>query len=998
MGASMTKFGKILVTADLHFDLYEKQAYRKPNGVTDRTLDVQKAVMSMGDYAKQNGIEHIIVAGDTFNTKDSTSVALFKIVYETFEYVHNLGISVILLAGNHDQASRMEDVVSIIGLQGLATIVVSPTVMEIAGYQVFLVPYTARYTEANIVELLEQRNLELPSILIAHVGITGAVYSDFEVRAKGEIDSSKLHSENFDLVVLGHYHHPQYLSPTVLYAGAPIQHTFSDINSKRVFRVIEIVKGKRHWTPCVTDVEVTGVPVFRYVTLQEYEANHLAYGERDFVKILDVDEASLATVMLKDSRVRGSKNNSVTATRARTEVDIEDNITTIVDTYLKTHHKAMQTANLDSKVVANIGLEILQEAMLGNTNILASESLAFSLTMQGFMAFGDEETVVDFSNPGLTLIQGDNRSSISKSSNGSGKSTVFAGLLFGLFGKVNEDILLQDLVNVESKFAKVCVTVTKSDGTCGIITRYINHPKHKNKCTFTVDSNSISASTTVKLQEVIDAFLGMTKEVFVSTIFCSVPVAALRPSEIDRLFSDLLGLAPYEEARKLNTKRLQEYESLLNGARNEASKLELGQQFKEEQLANLQSTLKHTQEMNILLSNETILADKNKALKEIKELEASQEPLFISMQELKVQIEALEEEYDKSFTEENSIRKVLSSYRDTYSFHKGNYSALKLALDKETQLISDGQCPVCRATVTEESLGETYIGMQTQVSELDKQMKLCLLESNIEDQKLSVAQAVSDAKLKELNKLKADFNSAQSQFHSISLQLASVKATYDSLTVSDTSLESLILPLQEQIATVTEELDTLGGQLADLEEVIVFDYEDKVKSHKFWVEGFGPMGIRNMLIDSILPALNEIIARCCEVLTSGELSVIFKGQSLLATGETRDKLFVEVSDRFGSSKYFNESSGEKRRVDLIISLAIYCLISRKQNAGMILLDEVFVKLDTAGRQSMIKLLRYMLKEIPSIFIISNLEAIISEDFDTVLTVIREGQISRLERI
>jgi len=62
---------------------------------------------------------------------------------------------------------------------------------------------------------------------------------------------------------------------------------------------------------------------------------------------------------------------------------------------------------------------------------------------------------------------------------------------------------------------------------------------------------------------------------------------------------------------------------------------------------------------------------------------------------------------------------------------------------------------------------------------------------------------------------------------------------------------------------------------------------------------------------------------------------------------------------------------------------------------MVLLDEVFIKLDGAGMKAIIGLLRYMLKDIPSIIIISNQETVLREEFDRVATVVREGQSSSL---
>jgi DNA repair exonuclease SbcCD ATPase subunit len=176
-------------------------------------------------------------------------------------------------------------------------------------------------------------------------------------------------------------------------------------------------------------------------------------------------------------------------------------------------------------------------------------------------------------------------------------------------------------------------------------------------------------------------------------------------------------------------------------------------------------------------------------------------------------------------------------------------------------------------------------------------------------------------------------------------------------------------------------------------------HESLLDALEFWVKGFGSTGIRNLLVRGILPKLNQHLARFADILTNGELRVEFIGETTVGSGSrvsSRNKLEVKVTDRYGSDKYYKESSGERRRVDLAVALAINFLVSTRVGLPFIVMDEIFASLDDSGKQNVMMLLEDLKKDIPTIIVISNTSDVLDSSFDSTWTVCRKGKQSYIE--
>jgi DNA repair exonuclease SbcCD ATPase subunit len=127
------------------------------------------------------------------------------------------------------------------------------------------------------------------------------------------------------------------------------------------------------------------------------------------------------------------------------------------------------------------------------------------------------------------------------------------------------------------------------------------------------------------------------------------------------------------------------------------------------------------------------------------------------------------------------------------------------------------------------------------------------------------------------------------------------------------------------------------------------------------------------MLDSVTPFLNKRANKYLSKLTGGSVEVEFNTQDTLASGEKRDKFSVAVINENGDEDYKGNSTGERRRVDVAINMALQDLVLSRSNKSIdfICYDEVFDGLDGIGCELVIELLNDRVQECGSIAVITH---------------------------
>jgi DNA repair exonuclease SbcCD nuclease subunit len=234
---------KILFVSDTHFDNHADfatpDASAEYPGVNSRMLRILEAFVRAADYAVTNGIERIFVPGDVFHRRGIINVAVFNAVSKLFGGLREVGITIYLMAGNHDVVDRhgtqSYDGLHALYAMGSAVVFNEPSFTKLGMNLPFcVIPYTSS-REQWMVEakrlLLSGTGSSRPPILIVHQSFSGAYTGPHEYVMREGLDPRRDVPEGYAAVVSGHYHMHQVLEGVpapVIYVGGLVQHNFGE--------------------------------------------------------------------------------------------------------------------------------------------------------------------------------------------------------------------------------------------------------------------------------------------------------------------------------------------------------------------------------------------------------------------------------------------------------------------------------------------------------------------------------------------------------------------------------------------------------------------------------------------------------------------------------------------------------------------------------------------------------------------------------------------------
>ncbi|MGL5358578.1 MAG: exonuclease SbcCD subunit D [Shewanella sp.] len=216
--------------------------------------------------ARDEAIDALIVAGDIYDRSIPPANAVALLDQVLSRLVQDLGLQVILIAGNHDSHERLAFAARQMAAAGLHIVgpltetlsaikLTSPTgpayfyplpyVEPAMVRQIFECEVTSH--EAALSHLLSQirehDSQGLPKVVISHCFLDGGSESESErPLSMGGADrvSPALFSE-FDYVALGHLHGPQYKGAEhVRYSGSILKYSFSEQHQHKSVTLVEL--------------------------------------------------------------------------------------------------------------------------------------------------------------------------------------------------------------------------------------------------------------------------------------------------------------------------------------------------------------------------------------------------------------------------------------------------------------------------------------------------------------------------------------------------------------------------------------------------------------------------------------------------------------------------------------------------------------------------------------------------------------------------------------
>lgn len=274
--------------------------------------------------------------------------------------------------------------------------------------------------------------------------------------------------------------------------------------------------------------------------------------------------------------------------------------------------------------------------------------------------------------------------------------------------------------------------------------------------------------------------------------------------------------------------------------------------------------------------------------------------------------------------------------------------------------------------VADQKLNDLKVAKQTyELKKEEKQKKELSLRGQI-DKKASLIDTKKSEKRKREEVLTKQIDLNKDKLNSIEKEQSNNLLKISMLQKQKEQVKNTINPY-------TNIIEGKSQQAVDLFDVVEKDSQEEkelsnqIKHYQFFESAFSRSGIQSYLLDNIIPVLNKYAKHYADILSGGSLQIEFCNQSTNRSGEVKEKFEVLVTNKEGSKAYGGDSSGEKRRVDLITLFALQkaSMLRSKSRFNVLFIDEIFDSLDPAGIEQVISILEDEVQSFPSIFLISH---------------------------
>lgn len=232
--------------------------------------DQQFVLEQLIETVQSHQVDAVFIAGDLYDRTIPPTSAIQLVDEVIHRLTIDLGISVIIISGNHDSAERLSFAArqleqTELYIRGKLTADVNPTILydEHDQIAVYALPY---YDPAIVRDIFQQDDIRsydqataflhqhiqnfhqahypnTRKLLISHCFVTGGKTSDSErlLSVGGSDQVSVEHFLDFDYVALGHLHAPQHCREQhIRYSGSPLKYSFSECQHNKSFTLVDM--------------------------------------------------------------------------------------------------------------------------------------------------------------------------------------------------------------------------------------------------------------------------------------------------------------------------------------------------------------------------------------------------------------------------------------------------------------------------------------------------------------------------------------------------------------------------------------------------------------------------------------------------------------------------------------------------------------------------------------------------------------------------------------
>jgi exonuclease SbcC len=238
-------------------------------------------------------------------------------------------------------------------------------------------------------------------------------------------------------------------------------------------------------------------------------------------------------------------------------------------------------------------------------------------------------------------------------------------------------------------------------------------------------------------------------------------------------------------------------------------------------------------------------------------------------------------------------------------------------------------------------------------------------------------------------------------------------AGFEAQLSADPNLKQRAQEASDEVERLTRERNQLSGDLAGIERELAHldslqnerDTLDRETSGlaldhgalRELIDAFGRNGIQAMIVENVLPELEDEANALLRRMSSSQLHVTFRSQrQALSSDNIIETLDILIRDEYGERPYALYSGGEAFRVNFAVRVALSKLLARRAgaNVDMLVIDEGFGTQDASGRDGLIEALHSVEPDFKTILVITHIGEI-RELFPTRIDVVKTERGSKI---
>lgn len=620
---------------------------------------------------------------------------------------------------------------------------------------------------------------------------------------------------------------------------------------------------------------------------------------------------------------------------------------------------------------------------------------------------------ITLSNQGTVIVKGINEYEDNASSNGSGKSSIFEGIVYALFEETSSGEK-----DVENRIIGNGFSIKLDFEIDGILYTVYREGKNGKSSVILYKNNiDISARTKTDTNKLIISILGISKSIFLDSIFLSqnavTNLASLAPTarreRLEILTNTDYTINAFKE--KIKSRQIY-YEAESVDAQMNINKL----------YGNKETFIKQKQELQLKIDLINQEIEKRKALGNLADIEAEIKERELSLIGFDQQVDAINIQIEEKNIEIDDIKQadedinnkkieyeqLRDSKKEEYTRVNASIQADKMSIhfseqnkERIDQEIIDIQnsdkCPTCGRKY--DNANEDHI--QSIIAEKNKakvDQDIIIAEKNkqIETQTKQLQELLTEQTSYEnhLMEVVSLLNESKQKINNIDLAknelIRQKDAIYNNKSLTQSYINNLQLKKEEllkvennNIAEYESMINDIDNNIQEIDNQIV-TYTEKLNENNDLCNTTKHIlqmitkEFRTYLLQNSLKYLNKVLHTYSEQLFSNSGDVI-------KIEEADAKLDITL----GNASYESLSGGERTRVNIALLLAQKSLAQMIGNisCNIIILDEILGYCDSQAESKVIELITKELDSLESIYMVSHKEIPIG--YDTQLIVIKD---------